>query len=267
MSRILQWTNSNRYRRYPLVDDASYDVYRVDEGGNISNFVFNNEVLLDMSFVTYLHAAPVVTMPYLNIINNPPAPASCTLTFSVMSGTVESLVWVTIPVNSVFPVLVSAVVPGQYRLQCIVGEGLMNICQWSTHRYYFRNPPVILPSCIVAMDKHRVDAVRGSTEASIRLVGNVFVEEGNNVSLTITPETNTLTIAALVGAGKGVSCDVLPNARVAADGIISVNDVLPDSVGNINILDGSGVTIIPFDAHTLSVKATIDDNRIVCDNQ
>jgi len=263
MSRIISWTNSNQYRRYPLVDDASYAIYRVDDGV-ISNFTFNNNVLLDFSFTTYLRAAPVITLPYLDITNTPPAPANCRLVFSVKSGDVESLVWITVSANSTFPITIDSIIPGQYRLRCIIGAGVLDLCNWDTHRYYFKDPPVILPSCVVALDNHRVNAVRGSTVDSIRLTGDVYVEDGYNMALALNPDTNTLTVTAQVGAGQGVPCDVLPTARQAIDGIVSVNELLPDTLGNINILEGSGIKIDKIDDNTLVVKTTVDDNRIVC---
>lgn len=264
MSRIIQWTNANRYRRYPLVDDASYEVYRIDEGV-ISNYTFSNDVLLDFSFTTYIHNAPTVRLLYFTITNDPPGPANCRFTLSVTSpGAPEELVWITVPVNVTFPYSISSVVPGSYRLSCVLGEGLIELCNWTTHRYYFKYPPVILPSCVVAMNKHRIAGIRGSTVDSIQLLGDVYVEEGYNVALTVSPEDNTLTIGAQLGAGKGVSCDVLPNARKPIDGIILINELLPDPSGNINILKGPGIDINQFDEHTLQVKATVDDNRIVC---
>jgi len=194
-----------------------------------------------------------------------PAPTSCTFSFEVLSSGSTSLVWIDVPVNSVFPLVIDSAVAEQYRLSCTIGEGIVDLCTWTPDVYYFNVPPVILPSRIVVMDKHRVTSIGGSTVASIRLKEDVYVEEGYNTSLTLTAP-NTLTIAAQIGAGKGVSCDILPIARTVADGIISINQVLPDSLGNINIADGRGIKLTNTAPGVITVTTTIDDNRIMCNS-
>lgn len=255
--RIIEWLNSNAYRRYPLVDNCDYSMT-----GPVTT-VMTNDVLLDFKCVDYQHNNYSVTFNGFEIVTAVPIifRASFTLTDAFGSFTFTA----DVPASAAFPYYVINAVAGQYRVNMWFGAGIVPFTSLTAGVYTFNNPPNILKTLLISQKNCRIISVAGTVDGSVILDDVIFIEEGANISVNLDTANNTIYIGASQGAGSGLSCEVLDNSRKPGEFINTVNGLKPDAFGNINLFAGKGFEIIPDKAnHKLIIKITLDTNAIFC---
>jgi len=257
--RTIEWLNINSYRRYPLQDDCDYST---QSGG--TSFIFQNDVILDFKLITYTLAVSKVTLESFEVIDNSPAPKVIKFALKLWYSTGDLTVFLSIPENAVCPYTATNFVDGNYNLKCIFGPGIVSLAALPVGVYQFLVSPEILKSLIIMQHMHSVNKIIGTQEDSVDLSGIVYFEEGCGIKITLDSESNTITLAAIPGAGKGFSCDVLPNTRDNAI-IKTINGIKPTSDGNIELAGSNGVEIIPdIENHTVIIESKVDPSNIEC---
>lgn len=115
-------------------------------------------------------------------------------------------------------------------------------------------------------------------------VGDVIFREGYNCVITSNITTNTIMIGAKLNAGAGPACDEdtingqipitedeISSSVIIGDGplcnevITSINGVLPNDNGNVDIRGTAGITVLPIpDEHKVRITLNCDALNIGC---
>ena len=255
--RIVDWLNLNAYRRYPLVDNSDYTM----TGPVVCTMT--NDVLLDFKCVDYTRSNYSVIFNGFEIVAT--LPIIFRASFTLIASTGSLVFTVDIPENSVFPYHVVKTIAGQYRIGLWFGNGITTFTALMAGVYTFVNPPAILKSLLISQKNCRIISVKGTAIASVLIDNIIYLEEGANININLVPDTNTVYISAIPGAGSGLSCEILDNSRRYGEFISTVNGLRPDAAGNINLFAGKGFEIIPDKTnHKLIIKTTMDVNTIFC---
>lgn len=213
MTRTIQWLNANAYRNYPFVEDAKLDLsggYTLDKG-----------VLLDFRCVSYVHSQRAIRLKQIAVYAPPSGPKVASFSFVFDNAVTYGTIILYVPENGVIPYASTAHIPEAYHTTCLFGPGMAQIFALPPGTYSLLESPQIEPALIGYQPAHRVLSIRaeGPLETTV-LSGDIHVREGYNCQVTVRPETDTVRISAIKGAGQGISCEKVD------EGVLSCTDAL-----------------------------------------
>ena len=234
MNRSIQWLNHNSYRAYPFVENS------VLTAGGIT---IPLSAVLDVSGVNYNRVAQVVTLTEVEVTAVP----SLVFTFSYANASPAPQTFsVTIPANPGIPYTSVTSTTDVHRITIVFGAGLTELFTQAVGVYTLDTPAPIEPALLSFQSEHRVNSIIGSGAGSVATTGIVSFVEGFNCSITVSSETNSISIAAERGAGAGFDCAVHGTYGASCtDVLLSLNGYHADNNGNFNLIGGEGVTILP----------------------
>ena len=249
MSVLTDRLNSNKYVRFPFVEDATMlDI--------TAAFVLPDNFIADFSATIYGEPAP-----------------DCLLTgLSVTAGSV----WLTFDVGGqpcilIVPPFISDYYSTSFLSVDGYGDTIIRFTAtvtaeleaWAADNpsaaYTFTGIPVE-PSCSILRNNHRVMSIAASGQA--RLSGDVQFREGYNMRVTVLPDFNALNLSAVLGEGAGVPCEPIltsSSSAHACDGLIyHINGLHPDWFGQFFLYGGQGVSVEPeASTHRLILKTNV----------
>ena len=238
MSRSVQWLNENSYRAYPFVEDSNMTA------GSIT---IPLSAILDFSLINYAVSARRVRLLRF-VITADVVPQG--IFYFGYEGDIEFTV--TVPASASFPFKAITFVADLHMVTCIFGAGIPELLANPAGMYTLNTPVPIEPALLSFQNKHRVNSVTGTALGSAAASGLVYLTEGYNCNIAVTPSTNTVVLSAIYGAGAGINCNpIVSAAPVCKDVLLSINGFHADDNGNFELLGGEGVTIIPVKGSAL----------------
>jgi len=256
MDRSIQWLNANAYRAYPLVEDA--DRTFVD-GGEL-----DNSAILDFQCANYRYAAERIRLARVEISAGP-GPRAADFVFNYVidhiGGPTETVHAFTlqVPENAAFPYRAEWYDERMHHVMCLFGGGVAELFDAGISPRVFAVPPAIEPALVSFQTNHRVFSVRaeGPLE-TVELAGAIHVREGNNCQVTVRPESSTLVIAAILGAGRGISCETVGEAVVLCeDVLLRLNGMRAGDNGEFMLVGRDGVQLVPEpDNHQILIRVS-----------
>lgn len=122
---------------------------------------------------------------------------------------------------------------------------------------------LIEPSCVLYSPASHVDGFIGDAPGSSLVYGSVRVLPGINTSVRVSPNSNTVTILALPGAGLP---NCIPQGGAEADVLRMLNGIRPDADGNVYLPVGGGLSIRRgVDSNELILSAAVTREQLDCD--
>ncbi|MFC1453605.1 hypothetical protein ACFLQL_00305 [Verrucomicrobiota bacterium] len=260
--RTIEWLNLNSSRRYPLRDDCNYTTQLVGPG---TEYLFQNDVLLDFKIITYDLAIDKITLETFEVIDNSPAAKTIKLTFKLWyTDATTLLIYVTVPENAVCPYSTNAFIEDTYNVKFVLGAGIVALATFPFGVYQFNTPPEMWESLIIMHHMHSVNIIKGTDAGSVDLNDIVYFEEGYGISIDTDIDDNSITIAAIPGTGKGFSCEKLPYVR---DNTItrSINGIKPGADGNLELTGIKGIKVTTdLTNHIVYITSTLDRTNVEC---
>lgn len=242
--RRVEWLNANKYRSYPLVEDALLDM----SGG----LTLGKDVLLDFKLTSFEREACDVTLTSVGV-------TATLLTFTfTYSGSPGGTFSITVPVNAATPYTAYLLSANAYRITAIFGSGIVELGALTPGTYTLTYSPMIEPALLHFQDRHRLTSV--SADTGLPLTDVVYFEEGYNCSMQFLQASGTIRISAIRGAGAGLYCDDPPEGSiVCSDVLLRINGLAADDLGSFVLGAGNGVEITPDpDNHKIIVKTKSD---------
>lgn len=252
MSRSVQWLNENSYRLYPFVEDS------VLTAGTAT---LPLAALLDMSITNYNSDACDVRLLTFEITSA--VVPECIFTFEYVGG---SQFTVTVPSSAALPYTTTVSSAAVHRVTCVFGTGMNDLFDLTAATYTLDTPPVIEPALASFHSGTRVDSIIGTAVGSTAVTGIVYMMEGYNCVIGTSLSDNSITISAVRGGGAGMNCDTLaPVAPYTCyTALMSINGFHGDDNGNIDLIGGDGVTIIPSGNGLIRVVGAKQNTDVEC---
>ena len=245
--RSVEWLNANRYRVYPFIEDSVLTL----SGGS----TMGNNVLLDFKLTSFERAACDVSLTSIDV-----TAVLLTFTFTYTGGDTFTLL---IPVNSATPYITYKSVAGDWRVNAVFGEGILDLGVLTPGLYTLTNTPVIERALLNFQDIHRVNSVAADTGAQLK--NSVLLEDGYNCALQFITDASTLRISAIRGSGAGLCCDAAPaGSIVCTDTLLRINGLAADDLGSFGISGGDGVIVAPDPTNhkiVVSSKSDLNDEQ------
>lgn len=249
MAQLLndQWLDSNAGRSFPLVDGVT----RLDSTGT---FTLPNDLLVDARI-----SAPTNLNPTQFYISKVTAFGSGLVITIAVNG-VADVATVTVPLGGFVDFSPYTVVglPGYEQVGGVVtiGTALATIAASSgVYTFAFAAtqllPTVLAPAASSVSSVTVIDALGGSTV----LTGAVVLQSGPNGTLTVDSMSNTMTLDVQSGVLINDPCGCPDTGGRLRTSIKSINGVVPDVNGNIEIIPVGCVEI-----ETLGSQLKLKDN-------
>lgn len=238
----LGWLNQNSVRAYPLSEEAT----RRDL---TDSYTLPDNFLVDMVLPINASLDYNVSSFYLSKLTI--YGVGVTAEFSYWTGSEASLVGsVTIDVNTFTPNK-TYYLEGQDDFEGVVGKiviGTLDTLFLQVGVFEFDLAGGRIESSIIVPDIRGVTGMRvtDGVDAGELFQGDVAFEPGDNIRLTVSDfgGAKVLTISAIDGEGTIAGC-ACQGAVELDDPIRTVNNVPPDSLGNINLLGDDCIQITP----------------------
>lgn len=232
--RRVEWLNANKYRSYPLVEDALLDM----SGG----LTLGKDVLLDFKLTSFEREACDVTLTSVGVT---PTLLTFTFTYSGSPGGTFSII---VPVNAATPYTAYLLSASAYRITATFGSGIVDLGALTPGTYTLTYTPMIEPALLHFQDRHQLTSV--SADTGLPLTGIVYIEEGYNCSTQFLLASGTIRISAIRGAGAGLYCGDPPvGSIVCSDVLLRINGLSADDLGSFMLGAGQGVIITPDPAN------------------
>jgi len=244
------WSNKNRYRLYPFRDDQSL----VAAGGQ----VLPMGALIDFHAISYVDNFVDTTLSSVTV-----TPSTATFQFEVNTLTVQVLV--SLAIEDVTRVRVP-VLSGSNTIavvEAVFGPEVQDLVAYASQTLTFPDLRILqtLTDCKATAAVKRILA-QGDDIG----LGDVFMREGYNVRLEVNPETNTIRISAIKGAGLGEPCESFYDTEDdCQQGIFYINGLHPDWPGNFLFAAGSGIEVLSSPlTNTITIKSLVDPEKPAC---
>lgn len=251
----IEWLNLNANRNYPIKEDAS----RLDLTGSYELPV---DFIVDAVFVININNSRRFFIKKLSIYSDvvnaqiyDETDKLC-FTFTVIKTgfTTNQLV----PIQGFND---DATAEGKIVIGSLdtILDGPQGIFEFDIFGTEFE-PTTVIPNIRGVFTLSKYDAL-----ATFPLLQNhVKLEEGNNIQLTVIPETNTIRIDAIEGAGLGAVCDCEEDDPVAsAQPVAFINGIGGDSDFNFNLRGIGCISITPIE-NGLKIENTCVENCCGC---
>jgi hypothetical protein len=164
-------------------------------------------------------------------------------------------------VNAAFPYQAMATNSGsgtKISATVIFGEGAATMTHYISGIHLLTTPLIVEPALTTYLIQDRVNQVLATAAGSTLVKGDIYFKEGHNCSVTILPVSNTIRIAAVLGAGKGQDCSLpTPASGVRCpEALLRINGLNGGSNGEFAIVGGDGVSIRSDPgSHTIIIKS------------
>lgn len=256
MAKSIQWLNANAYRRYPFIEDESLDLA---VGGAIAD-----AVLLDIRAVSYTHQQQAFELASVEILD-PGGPKVAVFNFRyAISGLGVAI---SVPENAALPFESTQHNAQSHHVTCVFGSGISELFQKPAGIYHLSVFPAVEPALVAYQPEHRVFNVRASGPFQTdELSGVIHVREGHNCQIAILPQRDTVQIAAVKGAGRGISCETIDDdILLCPDVLLRLNGMRAGDLGEFILLGEDGVMLVPDpDNHLISIRLSQPDQELEC---
>lgn len=226
--RHAEWLNQNRLRRYPFIDSAPTtlpDDFLVDVV-----LVAPNTLTLPFHLARIYLTPGIVSLLFRDTNDN---------TVGLASGAITpSGDFLQLAITSV-GTLVSGLVT--------LGPGLQQLLAAGQSLYEFTPADTeIVTSAVTMLDGAAVTGIGLAGDDTI-LIGDIAVQVGDTIALTVDPVTNAITLSLKNPLDfKSLCFDSCQGGQCKKPAIYTLNNVTPDANGNI-VLDGDGTVVVVND--------------------
>lgn len=264
MSRTVQWLNSNKYRRYPVIEDLELRYV----SGDGDALALPDDLFLDCRCTSYTHAGPLQIASISQ--RHTGGLAELVLRFHVGTTMTGELA---VPENAALP-YAATVRTSALTLDLVIGPGLTALltalsayAEGTEFIWAGLGTPQFEPATFSDQTRHRVESLLGDAAGSVPISGRVYWEEGYNVALELDVATRSIRVHASPGAGAGRDCGELAGHPNCGGGLFSVNGIYADALGRIGLAGGLGFSIIPEpSSHRITIKTNVGAADIDCGN-
>lgn len=253
MTRTTEWLTQNAYRRYPVVENTDMTL----AGG----IVIPDNTLLDFQAVCYAEDSQPALLQSVDVIGSGPK----TFIFTFLIGSTAFAF--TVSDTAAFPYTDTVYSAGVQAGTCVFGEGIIELAGVLAAGSYLPVGNIELePSCICFQDLRRVNSLLGTDAGSVQIAGDVYLKEGYNCSITIDPDSNTIRIDGVRGAGAGLPCGDPPVSQLTCKQVfLRINGLTADDQGEFTMTAGQGLTLTADPAaHKLVFKSAKSGTETVC---
>jgi hypothetical protein len=266
VSALTDRLNSNKYVRFPFVEDASMlDI--------TATRLLPDDFIVDFSIVAYFAVVlPNQPLTFPCVLDEVVVDAMGTqvqLTF-IIGGVMDT---VTIPVTGMPDYYTATKLVNDvngtcvYRYSVTVSDGLKKWAVDNPGSDYSFSGIRLEPCTAIARNNHRVMSIRAKNQT--RLAGDIQFREGYNVRVTLLPDFNTLRFYAVLGEGAGIPCEPLLSSSGPAANcdelIYFINGMHPDWYGQFFLQGMQGVMVEPDpSSHTIGLKTNVDRCKPAC---
>lgn len=257
MIRTIQWLNANRYRRYPIVENAP-----ISFSGTAGEFTLPSELLLDVQITDYYRRAGMITLYSVTVETNQIA---VVFGYAPEGADPEPIHTLYIPKNGTWPYRMVQNT-AERTIQATFGRGVEFFNAQPNGVYYAVGLTQIEPSLIIYQGRHRVESIVGDSPTSVPISGDIYWEEGYSVRISIQQLSNSVILVPVPGAGAGYSCErTMPDRAAYNNMLLLVNGVPGDAAGNIQLAGRRGIAVEPVtDKHEIRVRVNVDPFDITC---
>lgn len=242
----IEWLNLNKYRSYPFIEDSDLSLTGV--------LTLPNSAILDFSGMQYGYTRNDVTLTNVTI-----GGSDVTFTFVFASVLPVDYLTYVVPFSAAFPYRAYATASGGLITATVTfGSGVAEMASFTPGSYDLPVPAVVEPVLRGYLAGDRVNQVLATAVGSTVVTGDIYFQEGHNCRVTILPASDTVRIAAVLGAGEGTDCSLPGVGELirCPEALLRINGLHGGSNGEFYIGGGDGVTIQPDAANnTIVIKS------------
>lgn len=248
----IEWLNLNKYRSYPFIEDSDLSLTNV--------LALPNSAVIDFDGVQYGYTRNDVVLTNVTV-----GGADVAFTFVFPSVLPVDYLTFVVPFAAAFPYRSYATASsGAINATVTFGSGVADMASFTPGSYDLVTPAIVEPALRVYLARDRVNQVLATAVGSTAVAGDIYFQEGHNCRVTIFPTSDTVRIAAVLGAGEGVDCSLPGTGELVRcpEALLRINGLHGGSNGEFYIGGGDGVTIQPdAAANTIVIKsnANIED--------